>query len=238
MPEDIDTSMKFYLTRGVRFLFISAIFITVQQSLRSAKIVEKLKSENLSLKTENYKAELDQLRKQVNPHFLFNSLSTLHTMIRNSDPNSENFLKNLSSFYRQILNAHNRDYVSLEEEIKFLNSYTYLMKARHEDALKIKIEINPKSYRYSIPFFALQLLVENCIKHNIVSISKPLEINIHQKDEVTITVSNNYQPKEQSNNSVGIGLDNLLNRYKLLGFENGLEIEKTETHFNVTLKLF
>jgi LytS/YehU family sensor histidine kinase len=238
MPEDIDTPMTFYLTRGVRLLLVSAIFITIQQSLRSAKTVEKLKSENLSLKTENYIAELDQLRKQVNPHFLFNSLSTLHTMIRNSDPNSESFLKNLSSFYRQVLHAQNQDYVSLEEEIKFLNAYTYLMKARHEDALKIKIEINPQSYRYSIPFFALQLVVENCIKHNIVSISKPLEINIYQKDEVTVTVSNNYQPKEQLNNSVGIGLDNLLNRYKLIGVEKGLEIEKTETHFNVTLKLF
>lgn len=238
LPDLVDTANVFSWLTSFRILLASIIFITIQQSLKAVKTVETLKAENLSLKTENYKAELDQLRKQVNPHFLFNSLSILRTMIRNSDPNSEGFLINLSSFYRQMLQTHNRDYVSLEEEIKFLDAYFYLMKARHEEALRIKIEINPQSYRYSIPFFALQLLVENCIKHNIVSSSKPLDVNIYQKEEVTITVSNNYQPKEQSNNSDGVGLNNLLNRYKLMGIQNGLEIEKTETHFNVTLKLF
>jgi LytS/YehU family sensor histidine kinase len=159
-------------------------------------------------------------------------------MIRNSNPNSENFLKNLSSFYRQILQTHDRDYVSLEEEIKFLEAYIYLIKMRHEDALKIKIEINSQSYQYSIPIFALQLLVENCIKHNIVSISKPLEIHIYQKDDVTITVSNNYQPKQQTVNSSGVGLSNLSDRYKFMRIDDGLEIDKTDSHYNVTIKLF
>jgi LytS/YehU family sensor histidine kinase len=112
------------------------------------------------------------------------------------------------------------------------------MKARHEDALQIKMEINPQSYEYSIPFFTLQLLAENCIKHNIVSVNKPLYIHIFQKDEATITVSNNFQPKHQPLNSTGVGLDNLMERYRLMGIENGLEIEKTDNHYNVTLKLF
>jgi LytS/YehU family sensor histidine kinase len=238
LPDLVDTANVFSWFISFRILLASIIFITIQQSLKAVKSVETLKAENLSLKTENYKAELDQLRKQVNPHFLFNSLSTLRTMIRKSDPNSEDFLINLSSFYRQMLQTHNRDFVSLEEEIKFLDAYFYLMKARHEDALKIKIEINPKSYQYSIPFFALQILVENCIKHNIVSVDKPLSINIYQKDTVSITVENNYQPKEQNIDSQGVGLINLLARYKLLGIENGLEIDKTDNHFIVSLKLF
>lgn len=238
LPDLVDTANVFSWLTSFRILLASIMFITIQQSLKAVKNVEILKAENLSLKTENYKADLDQLRKQVNPHFLFNSLSTLRTMIRNSDPNSEEFLINLSSFYRQMLQTHNRDYVSLEEEIKFLGAYFYLMKARHEEALSIRIEINPQSYRYSIPFFALQLLVENCIKHNIVSVDKPLSINIYQKDTVSITVENNYQPKEQDIDSQGVGLTNLLARYKLLGIENGLEIYKTDNHFIVTLKLF
>jgi sensor histidine kinase YesM len=238
LPDDIETSFTFYLTIGLRIIIAPAIFITIQKSLKSAKTVEKLKSENLSLKTEKYKAELDQLRKQVNPHFLFNSLSTLRTMIRNSDPNSESFLKNLSSLYRQILQKHDKDYISLEEELKFLNAYIYLMKVRHENALKIKIEINPQSYQYSIPIFALQLLIENCIKHNVVSSSKPLEIHIYQKDEVTITVFNNYQPKQESNQSSGLGLSNLLERYNLMGIDNGLIIDNIDNHYCVTLKLF
>lgn len=238
LPDDFKASVPISWTRGLRLLFASAIFITVQQSLKSARTVEQLKSENLALKAENYKAELDQLRKQVNPHFLFNSLGTLQTMIRNSHSNSEKFLKNLSSFYRQMLQTRNQDYVSVDEEIKFLDSYLYLMKMRHENSLEIQMDINPNSLQHAIPIFALQLLVENCIKHNIVAVSKPLFIRIYQKDEVTITISNNYQPKQQSVNSEGVGLSNLVNRYKLIGIENGLEIEQTDSHYNVTLKLF
>jgi LytS/YehU family sensor histidine kinase len=218
-------------------IFVSVVFIAIQQSLKSGKAVEKLKSENLSLKTQKYKAELDQLRKQVNPHFLFNSLNILRTMIKNDNPNSDRFLLNLSFLYRQILQTRNQDYVSLEKEITFLDAYIYLMKMRHEDALQIKSDINPKSYLYSIPIFALQMLVENCIKHNIVSISKPLSIHIYQLNEVTVTVSNTYQPKQQSVNSNGFGLNNLLERYQLMGIDKGLKIEKTISHYFVTLKL-
>jgi len=234
IPKNLEISSWIFLFRVV---FTAAVFIAIQQSLKSAKAVEKLKSENLSLKTQKYKAELDQLRKQVNPHFLFNSLSTLRTMIRNANPNSELFLMNLSSLYRQILQTHNQDYVSFEQEIKFLDAYIYLMQMRHEDALQIKSDINPKSYQYSIPIFALQILFENCIKHNIVSISKPLVIHIYQKNEVTVTVSNTYQPKQGSINSNGFGLSNLLERYKLLGIDNGLEIDKSDKHYKVSLKL-
>jgi LytS/YehU family sensor histidine kinase len=237
-PDKFNTTTGFYWMSGLRMILASAIFITIQQSLKSARTVEKLKSENLSLKSEKYKAELDQLRKQVNPHFLFNSLSTLRTMIRNSNPNSERFVLNLSSFYRKILETHNQDYISLKEEIEFVDAYFYLMKMRHEDALRLHIQLDPSSLQYSIPFFALQSLVENCIKHNVISIRKPLEIRIYQKDEVTITVSNNYQPRQQPSQTDGVGLANLLERYKLIGVENGLEIDKTDSHYNVTIKLF
>jgi LytS/YehU family sensor histidine kinase len=238
LPNKLETDISFYWTTAVRILLASIIIITIQKSLKSAKTLEKLKSENLSLKSEKYKAELDQLRKQVNPHFLFNSLSTLRSMIRGTHPNSEDFVLNLSSMYRQILQKHDKDYVTLVEEIKFLNSYIYLMKMRHEEALKVSLEINSESHRYSIPIYSLQLLVENCIKHNIVAVDKPLIINIYQSDDVTVTVSNNYQPKEHSQNLNGVGLTNLLHRYELMGIENGLVIEKTDENFSVTVKLF
>jgi sensor histidine kinase YesM len=236
-PDSFTNSMQLSWIRGLRMMFASVIFIAIQQSFKSAKTVEKLKTENLSLKAENYKAELDQLRKQVDPHFLFNSLSTLQTMIRNSNPNSEIFLSNLSSLYRQILQTYKHDNIPLKEELTFLESYIYLMKMRHEDALKISFDINPKSLRYSIPIFALQTLVENCIKHNIVSISKPLQIRIYQKDNATISVSNNYQPKIQALKSNGVGLNNLSERYKLMNIVSGLDIEKTSSHYTVTIKL-
>jgi len=238
LPDLVDTAKVFSWLISFRILLASIMFITIQQSLKAVKSVETLKAENLLLKTEKYKSELDQLRKQVNPHFLFNSLSTLRSMIRGGNPNSEKFVLNLSLLYRQLLQTHEKDYFTLEEEIEFLTAYIYLMKVRHEDALHISIKTNSESHKYSVPIFALQLLVENCIKHNIVSIEKPLSINIYQKDNISITVENNYQPKEQNNESQGVGLTNLLERIKLLGIENGLEIVKTDEHFIVTLKLF
>jgi two-component system, LytTR family, sensor kinase len=223
---------------GLRVLLVSAVFIVIQQSLRSAKMVEKLKSEILSLKIEKYKAELDQLRKQVNPHFLFNSLSSLRMMIRSEDPNSEQFLIKLSSLYRQVLHAHSSDYVALEREYELLDAYIYLMKIRHRDALHVTTDMNRESYHCSIPIYALQLLVENCIKHNVVSARKPLFIHIYQEDELSVTVSNTYQPKQQPMQSTGVGLSNLLERYRLMGVDDGVKIVKTKDNYKVTIKLF
>lgn len=238
LPENVRITTALYWTIGFRLIFTALIFTIIQQSLKSAKTVAKLKLENESLKTEKYKAELDQLRKQINPHFLFNSLSTLRTMIRNSNPNSEKFVLNLSALYRQILQNRDKDYIALEEEFTLLNAYIFLLKDRYESALKIKIDINPASLQYSIPVFTLQLLVENCVKHNIVSAHKPLHINIFQKDEISVTVENNFQPIQENNNSTGVGLTNLLNRYRLTGIEQGVVVNQTNNLYSVTVKLF
>ena len=237
-PDETLLSKGLYFTMGLRLIMAAAIIITIQQSLKSTRTIEKLKTENLSLKTERYKAELDQIRKQVNPHFLFNSLSTLRTMVRKEDAGSETFIVNLAALYRQILQSRDKNAVSLEEEVNFLNAYVHLLKVRHEGSLNIHIDIKPDSKQYSIPVFALQLLIENCVKHNVLSESNPLTIRVFQKDEVTITVSNKYQPKQESANSTGLGLENLLERYRLMGIEDGLTLEQVDNTFNVTVKLF
>jgi len=238
LPDQTLPQNGLYFTIGVRVMMAAAIIVTIQQSLKSTRTIEKLKTENLSLKAERYKAELDQIRKQVNPHFLFNSLSTLRTMVRKGNTGSETFVVNLASLYRQILQSRDKNTVSLEEEVKFLNAYIYLLKVRHEDSLQIHIDINPSSEQYSIPIFALQILVENCVKHNVLSESKPLSIRIYQKDDLTITVSNNLQPKQENTDSTGVGLDNLLERYRLIGIKDGLNLEQTNNEFNATVKLF
>ncbi|MBT29902.1 MAG: histidine kinase [Thalassobius sp.] len=216
----------------------SALFLTIQYTIKSSSSVERLKSENYLLKSENYKAQLEQLKKQVNPHFLFNSLSTLRTMIRANSPNSEDFVLNLSDVYRQILQTRKSNTVSLKEEIMFLNAYLYLIKVRHEDALITEMDIKEEALAYDIPVFALQLLVENCIKHNIVSESKPLHIKIYQQDETSISVSNNFQPKKRKSESLGVGLSNLQKRYELIGISKGIEIIQENGNYTVTLKLF
>ena len=234
-------SLSYYVSYwniAIKLAVASALFLTIQYAIKSSNSVEKLKGENYLLKSENYKAQLEQLKKQVNPHFLFNSLSTLRTMIRANSPNSEDFVLNLSDVYRQILQTRKSNTISLKEELQFLNAYLYLVKVRHEDALITEMDIKEEVLAYDIPVFALQLLVENCIKHNVVSVSKPLHIKIYQQDETSISVSNNFQPKKRKSESMGVGLSNLQKRYELIGISKGIEIKQENGNYTVTLKLF
>ncbi|MEI6753397.1 MAG: histidine kinase [Paludibacter sp.] len=223
---------------GLRLLLATILYIAIIHSLRTIKEREKFRMENISLQSENLKAQLNQLRQQVNPHFLFNSLSTLRSMVRNNDPQSEEYILKLSDVYRQILQKRESAVVTLTEELEFLKAYIYLLKLRHENALTVEIKIIDESLQYSLPAFALQLLVENCIKHNVVSEAHPLNIHIQQPEASIITVSNNYQPKCTSDESFGLGTENLKTRYELLGITDGIQIEQTEKQYKTTLKLF
>lgn len=223
---------------GIKLTLAAALFVTIQQTLKSIKENERLRSENYALLSENYKAQLEQLQKQVNPHFLFNSLSTLRTMIRSEDRQSEEFVLKLSDVYRRLLQTRESNVVSLKEELGFLDAYLYLIKVRHDDALTISIHIFEDAMAYSVPVFALQLLVENCIKHNIISGSHPLHVWIEQRDHQSVTVRNNFQPKKKNVQSFGMGLENLRKRYQLMGIDNGVEIRNDEKQYAVTLKLF
>lgn len=223
---------------GSRLLVASALFITIQQMLRSVRENERLRSENYALQTENYRAQLEQLKKQLNPHFLFNSLSTLRTIIRSDKRQSEDFVLKLSHVYRQILQTRETHQITLEEELDFLNDYLYLLNVRFDKALSVTIDILPKSIRFSLPVFALQLLVENCIKHNVISEHRPLIIRIFQEDATSITVANNFQPKKIELQSFRIGQENLKKRYDLIGIQDGVEIRQNEQEYSVTIKLF
>lgn len=223
---------------GLRLLLGAILYIAIIQSLRSAKDREKFRVENISLQSENLKAQLNQLRQQVNPHFLFNSLSTLRSMVRANDPQSEEYILKLSDVYRQILQKRESAVVTLDEELEFLKAYIYLLKLRHENGLTVEITINNESLSYCLPAFSLQLLLENCIKHNVVSEAHPLNIRIFQPDESVIVVANNYQPKNTSDESFGLGTENLKTRYELLGIAGGIRIEQTGTYYRTTLKLF
>lgn len=229
-----------WIDPGILFLRLSVaaiMVITIQSTFNAIRQNERLKTENFALQTENFRAQLDQLRRQVNPHFLFNSLSTLQTMVRQQSPQSEEFVLKLSEVYRQLLQSRSSNTVSLEKELEFLNAYLYLLKVRHDQALDIEIELSEAHLARQIPAFALQLLVENCTKHNIISESRPLKIRIFQSDAHSITVSNNLQPKKNVP-SLGVGLQNLEKRYALLKVSEGVRVEENPELFAVTLKLF
>jgi two-component system, LytTR family, sensor kinase len=227
--------MNFTFVSFVRLIMPTVLFVVLQQSFRTQKEGEKLKLENVEL---TYKTELENLKKQMNPHFLFNSLATLQSIIRTDPEVAEKFVIKLSELYRNIIQNSTQNKVSLKEELEFTESYIFLQKTRFEEGLQTEITINPASLAHSLPSYALQLLVENCIKHNIVSDEMPLHIRIFQKDVVSVTVSNNFQPKNKKGTPSETGLANLQRRYELLGIEKGITIEQNEAIFSVTLSLF
>jgi ligand-binding sensor domain-containing protein len=168
------------------------------------------------LEQEKIAFDYEHLKSQVNPHFLFNSLNTLTNLIEDNQENAVTYTERLSDLYRNMLTYHNKDLITLGEEWDILSAYLYIQQSRFGKALQIKGEI-PKAFKTSvqIPPMALQLLVENAIKHNVVSVSSPLiiEIIVNEKE---ITVSNKINPKIRQEMESGIGLANITNRYAML----------------------
>ena len=161
-------------------------------------------------------AQLDTLRNQARPHFLFNSLNTLKDII-DHDPkeDAQNFVSQLSDVYRFILDSNNSDLTTLEKEIRFAKSYLYVQKERFGDNLKVNWNIEDLVLPKKLVSMSLQLLIENAIKHNVISKSLPLQIHIDVVDNVLI-VKNDFQPKSTKIESTKLGLENIKNRYALL----------------------
>lgn len=217
---------------------LSILLIYIVQNLLNTRAREQeVTLQNEMLKSENLRAQFEILRQQVNPHFLFNSLSTLRSMVRAKDPKAEEFVLHLSEIYRQLLAKRQFDTVTLKEELEFVNDYSFMLFSRFGAALKIKVDITGESLAFRVPTFSLQLLLENCIKHNVISSGKPLEIKLFA-GQGFVTIENHLQPKLTPEEHSGYGLESLIERYKLLGFpEDGVFVFTDEDVFRVRLKL-
>lgn len=169
-----------------------------------------------SLVHENIKSQLEALKSQLDPHFLFNSLNTLAALVGEENVKAQTFLAELSDVYRYVLVNRERNSVSLQEEIEFLDAYVYLNKIRFRENLRVEKRINPDSMEKKIAPLSLQLLMENAIKHNAATRDSPLVITISENDDGYIVVENNKQEKKLLEKSMKVGLQNIVNRYKLL----------------------
>lgn len=212
------------------------ILIALIESIKSAAERKKIHIDNIALENENAKAQFNLLLQQINPHFLFNCLTVLQAMARKKDVRTEEFIVKLGEVYRQTLKT-DKGMVTLKEELDFFNAYMYLMTLRQEEAIFVEVQVSDESLAYRLPAFSLQLLAENCIKHNIVSEAKPLHVRLYQKDPKTLTISNNYQPKAVKSESFNIGIKNLKKRYALEGIAEGVQIEQNEKIYSTTIKL-
>jgi sensor histidine kinase YesM len=225
----------FILLRGIAGLILILLF---QYSLDSMARAQEISLQNEMLKTENVRSQFEILKQQINPHFLFNALSTLRSMVRAGDRGSEEFIIRLSDIYRQLLLLRGKDSVTLSDELDFTGKYIFMLTSRFENMLHVDIDVTPRSLVMYLPTFSLQLLIENCVKHNIISADKPLHIRILNKNEDSVIIENNVQPKVTRQESSGYGLKNLSGRYDLLGIPGGLTVCNNGETFRVTLKLF
>ena len=208
-------------------LMYEAVYFT--QKYRESRL------EAEQIKNAHVQSQLETLKNQVNPHFLFNSLNTLASIIPEDPEVAVEFVQKLSKVYRYILEIKDQQMISLEEELSFLHSYVFLLKIRHGDNLKVNIDIDPSVHQAKIVPLSLQLLIENAIKHNIMSNKKPLTIEVHQEGD-HILVKNNLQRKNQVIVSTKTGLDNISKRYKLLT-NKLIETIVTNSSFIVLLPL-
>jgi sensor histidine kinase YesM len=171
---------------------------------RSFLQAEKLKAEMLAYKYES-------LRNQINPHFLFNSLNVLSDLVYDDQALAVKFIRQLSDLFRYVLDSRDKELVPLKDELEFMQSFTFLLKTRFEDKLKIEIDVQPDSDDYIVPM-TLQLLIENAVKHNEVSEAFPLRISVRKTGE-WLEVENNLQPKNVGEDSKKTGLKNITQQY-------------------------
>lgn len=213
-------------------LFFASAVVTYLIHLLN-KNQERLE-ENKNLTIENLKNRYDALKSQTDPHFLFNSLNSLNGLIGFDNDRAHEYLMQLSSVFRYTMNE--RLVVRLSDELEFTDSYIYLMKIRYGEALSVTIKIDGNKRDYYILPSAIQTLVENAIKHNIVSLQKPLNLLIESTPQDTIVIENNLQPRLKTREGNGVGLSNLNERYWLM-FRDNIHMEITDTFFRVEVPL-
>jgi two-component system, LytTR family, sensor kinase len=211
------------------FHLVNAIFFYFKEYKMKAIEAEQLKR----ITTQ---AELQVIKNQINPHFLFNNLNVLSALVMQNNSEANKFIEAFSQVYRYILNNQEKELVALQTELEFIKPYIFLLEKRFSNGLKITIEI-PEKYNSSFIIPAsLQMLIENAIKHNIATRVKPLHILLHANGNHTLAISNNLQLRETVENSTEIGLQNIMKRYMLVSGKE-VTVEQTTDTFKVTLPL-
>lgn len=233
IPMSLDNPLKLTLTYtsliNVLFHLINAVVFFMQ----------KYKSKQLEaeeLLRMNTQAQLQSIRSQINPHFLFNNLNVLSALVLKGKGEANTFIEAFSKVYQYILGNQDKELIELHKEMEFLQTYMYLLKQRFPYSVELKTEIDERWNNAFVVPVALQMLIENAIKHNVLSTQKPLEIKIKANGTNELEVTNNIQPKLTKEPSSNIGLTNINQRYELITGKR-IKILETEKEFKVSLPL-
>ena len=179
-------------------------------------------------------AKFESLKNQIDPHFLFNSLNVLSSLIEENPDNAQRFTSSLSKVYRYVLEQKDKELVSVEEELSFAKTYMNLLKMRFENSVFYEVAETQNPEAKVVPL-SLQLLLENTVKHNIASESKPLHIRIYEKGDY-LMIENDYQKKEVLQDRKGVGLQNIVDRYSIIT-NRKVRVEQTAEHFKVAIPI-
>ncbi len=225
------------LLKGVLVGFaVNLIFLTLWEAMYIMDKHRESLGEKELLRQMSVQQEFDVLKSQVNPHFLFNCFNTLSSLINEDAKKAEVFLDELSKVYRYLLRNNEAGLSTLQSELRFIESYFRLLKTRHGDAVQFQVEADKRYENYLLPSLSLQLLVENAVKHNVLSKNKPLIIDIFTTAGNKLVVNNNLQRRTIKGPSNRIGLDNIKTKYELLT-QNGFHVMEDAKNFTVVLPL-
>jgi sensor histidine kinase YesM len=204
----------------------TSFFIQWKENLLRAQALEKATLE----------AKYDTLRNQVNPHFLFNSLNTLIVLV-NDNPVATRYVESMSEIMRYMLQSRDKEAVLLRDELNIAREYIFIQQNRFGEKLTVDFDVPEQFYHYAIPPLALQMLLENALKHNVCSAEHPLEVRIYISENQYIVVENGVRPKIDKEPSTGVGLENIRNRYIHLTGKD-ISVKQGNGKFVVMLPLF
>ena len=221
------------LLKLTALLLVCAFYGKVYELLYAKQVVEM---ENERLKNENLTWQYNTLINQVNPHFLFNSLNSLSMLVREQkNDDAVTYIGQMSDTYRYIIEEGKAEKTTVENELHFLEAYRYLLEIRYAGKLHIEVAVGKEYYDCELPPLSIQPLIENAVKHNTITSSRPLTVTITTEGE-SIVVSNPIHPKLQAEESTGIGLANLSSRYELI-VGRKIEVENDGQNFIVKLPI-
>ena len=230
------SDQKMIITHFVSYAIFNTLMIVLQNQVLLQHSKSQAELENMQLKAAVSEASNFLLRQQIHPHFLFNSLTILKSLYKKDTEKGEFYLTKLANFLRASVSDYGSKISSLQTELTLCLDYMEMQKIRFGDAIEYNVNVSEQAKSKFVPFFSIQVLLENTIKHNSLTEENPLKINVSDEGDY-ITVENNLQVKSNKEVSTGLGLANLAERYKLLSGDQ-IDIKQSAERFSVTIKMY
>lgn len=227
------TSYEWALALGA---LMNVVVTCIHEGVYAFELWQQKLLETEKLKKANLQTQFESLKQQINPHFLFNCLNSLSSLIEDDPDRATQFIDEMSNVYRYLLRSNESELTTLDTELKFAASYFHLLSTRYGSNLRLEENVDPAYRSYMLPPLTLQLLMENVVKHNVIMPQQPLHIRLETTDEGKLVVSNNLQKRTVAVPSSRIGLANIASKYSLLG-QGEISIEESPQSFSVSLPL-